>query len=167
MAENQSTINPEENALQTPPAKESRLLCEICGEEPACPGKKMCVFCDRERQEQKRTQAAKERLIETNTSPQSLTGLLDGATGSIVALSKMVADIEEYNDLSLILSPLVERLETDLEKIGEVIADTLGDIKVLVCTDFIDDDGRQYVPGTFYKAILEPKEIPGETVFLQ
>lgn len=93
--------------------------------------------------------------------------LLDGATGSIVALSKMVADIDEYNDLSLILSPLVERLETDLEKIGEVIADTLGDIKVLVCTDFIDDDGRQYVPGTFYKAILEPKEIPGETVFLQ
>jgi len=166
MAENHSTINPEENAPQTPPAKESRPLCEICEEEPACPGKKMCVFCDRERQEQKRTQAAKEKLIETNTSPQSLTGVLDGTTGSIVALSKMIAEIDEYTDLSLILSPLVERLETDLEKIGEVVADTLGNIRILVCTSFMDEDGKQFLPGAFYKAILEPIESPGGMVSL-
>lgn len=110
--------------------------------------------------------AEKQELIEGRTNSQYLTDLLDETTFNLRSLCKIL-NTNEHDEVERILSSLVDRLESDLEKIEAVIADTLGDIRILVCTSPMDDDGKHYVPGAFYKAILEPKEIPGETVSLQ
>lgn len=167
MAEEHLTTGSEKNSSQSPPALESESICEACGEEKACTGKRICFFCDKEQQGLDRKKAEKQKLIEERTDSRDLLDLVDEATYGLESFCRVLDDTNEYNEIVPILTPLLDRLDADIERIGQVVADTLGNIRILVCTSHMDDDGKQYVPGAFYKAILEPKEIPGGTGSLQ
>ena len=130
-------------------------LCEECG-EIARFGEKLCPVCQRAR----RQEAARQELIEEKTHPEDLGVLLDKATLGLNSLCTLLDTTEEYDEVSQVLIPLVERLRADLEKIEAVIAGTLGKVRVLVCTDYMRIGDKSYGEGDFFQAVLEPTKAP-------
>jgi hypothetical protein len=138
-----------------------RLLCEECGELEAQPGKKICRPCEAGHRRAEEEEAAKREIIEEKTYPEELLSLLDIATSGFKSFYKLLDTSEEYDEVSQVLKPLLERQWADLEKIEAVISGSLGHVKVLVCTDPMRVDGKSYGVGDFYQALLEPKEARG------
>ena len=136
-------------------------LCEECG-EIARLGERLCPACKRGQAQE----AARKELIDERTSPEDLIVLLDKATFGLKSFCKIL-DNEEYDEIALVLTPLVDRLWADLEKIEALIAGSLGNIKVMVCTDSMRVDDKHYCEGDFYKAVLEPKEARDQVCPLQ
>lgn len=132
-------------------------LCEKCGEFKALPDKKICFHCDRaERQiedEIKTKAARKQALIEERTTPDYLIVLLEEAALPLKSFSALMEEAEP--DVFNVLHPLTEKLHADLMKMGGIIINTLGEIQILICNQSMELDGKHYLSGDFYKAILE------------
>jgi hypothetical protein len=98
----------------------------------------------------------RQELIEERTDTNYLVVLLEEAIAPIKSFASIIEDADP--DVFNVLNPLVLRLNSDLMKLGEVIINTLGEIKILVCNRHMEIDGRQYYPGDFLEAVLGPKE---------
>ena len=161
MAEQNSITTPEENVAQAPLPEGNKILCEVCGEmEEVRPGKKICMPCERMQMQKEEKEAARQELIEEKTTSKWLALLFEEAFAGIKSLC-VILDDAEYDDTLAVLAPLVKHLETELSHINEVIFNTLGEIDILVCTNHMKVDGREYHEGDFYQALLEPKEARG------
>jgi hypothetical protein len=97
--------------------------------------------------------------IEESTDIDYLIVLLEEAIAPIKSLASIIEDADP--DMFNVLSPLVQRLNSDIMKLGAVIVNTLGEVKILVCNHpYMKVDGRDYYAGDFIEAILETKEAP-------
>jgi len=94
--------------------------------------------------------------IEKRTDPDYLVVLLEEAIAPIKSLTSIIEDADP--DMFNVLSPLVQRLNSDIMKLGAVIVNTLGEVKILVCNQYMKTAGKDYYAGDFVKAVLEPKE---------
>jgi len=161
MAEQNSITTPKENVPQAPLPplpKGNKVLCEVCGEmEELRAGKKICWPCERMQMQKEKQEAARQELIKKNTEPDCLDAMFSRAVASFKSLC-VILDDAEYEIVLDVLKPLLEHLEANLTKIEAIMGSTLGHVKILVCTDFMKVDGKEYCEGDFYKAILEPKE---------
>jgi hypothetical protein len=84
--------------------------------------------------------------------------LEDALYGSIVGLKAFydLIDSDGYNDLCIVLKILLDRLEADLDKVGEVIATNLGAVEIEVALEMIRRTDQTYYKGDFMRAIIEP-----------
>jgi hypothetical protein len=135
-------------------------LCEKCGEFPALPGKKICFHCNHAQEQIEAEAARRELMIEDHTHRGDLWGELSMSVVPLKSLCSILND-EEHEDFYNVLNPLVERLEADLMKISAVIEDTLGPVTILICTHFMEVDGKKYNRGDFFKAFIRDRE-PGD-----
>jgi hypothetical protein len=115
-------------------------------------GEKLCPMCQKE--------AAIQELIAENTKVKYLDSMLSEAVVSLESLCAIL-DTEEHDRVRDVLKPLVERLDAELQKIGDIIISTLGNIQIWVCPDPMRIGDKWYRKGDFVKAVLEPKEARG------